>query len=93
MAPAQLGDAAGMQRVLARMDASGVVAEGMTYLALAKSCEDGGLPQAEHFLDRAEKLGVNLAQHLGIDQPKNKWEGSGQKARRRKSNWPDSDDS
>lgn len=62
--PLQLGDAAGLRRVLTRMEAAGVPCEGLTYLALAKGCEDGGLSQlASEFYDQAEKKGVDLANH------------------------------
>ena len=46
------------------MEAAGVSCEGLTYLALAKGCEEGGLSQlSSTFYDLAEKNGVDLTSY------------------------------
>ncbi len=54
---AQLGDAAGLQRLLQRMETAGVVPDAKTCMTVAKNCEEGGLGQlSELFRQRAKRL-------------------------------------
>ena len=46
------------------MEAAGIACDGLTFLALAKGCEDGGLSQlASAFYDQAEQNGIDLIEH------------------------------
>jgi hypothetical protein len=58
---AKLGDVKGLQAILRQMDAQGVTADGLAFLHIGKSCEDGGLTELSmQFYERAEGMGVRV---------------------------------